>query len=73
MAKYKSHFLSLSFYVNGEQKQFIAGSFESVDAETTKVLDNLADVVRVDEPKVVEPKAEEKPAKAKSANKPSAK
>ena len=70
MAKYKSHYQSLSFYVNGERKQFIAGAFEATDADTVKVLDGLSDAIKVAEDK---PKAEEKPAKSKSAHKPSAK
>lgn len=69
MAEFKSHYLSLGFYVNGEFHKFNDGRFVTEDDAAIEVLESLVDVQRVDEPK-----AEAKPAaKPKTARKPSAK
>lgn len=71
MAKYTSRFKELSFYVGNETKRFSNGVYETGEKAEQGVLDGLADVKRLDEPKAeAKPTA---PAKAKSANKPSAK
>ncbi|AYA77342.1 hypothetical protein DOE78_18860 [Bacillus sp. Y1] len=59
MAEFKSNYLQLGFYVNGEYKRFDGGRFVTEDEDTIKVLSNIPDVERVDEPK-----PEAKPAKA---------
>jgi hypothetical protein len=56
MAKFKSHYLELGFYVNGEYKQFNDGHFVTEDKETIELLENLADVVREDKPAEEAPK-----------------
>lgn len=69
MAEFKSHYLSLGFYVNGEFHKFNDGRFVTEDDAAIAELESLVDVQRVDEPK-----AEAKPAaKPKAARKPSAK
>ncbi|MFE7820588.1 hypothetical protein ACFU1R_20525 [Priestia megaterium] len=69
MAEFKSHYLSLGFYVNGEFHKFNDGRFVTEDDVAIEVLESLVDVQRVDEPK-----AEAKPAaKPKAARKTSAK
>lgn len=60
MAKYNSHYKELSFYVEGERKQFVNGVFNTEDKETCAVLDKLADVTKVAEPKAEQPKADTK-------------
>lgn len=64
MAKYKSEYPELGFYVYGERKKFNHGVYETDDKDTIRVLDSLKNVERVDEPKV-EKKVEEKPAEEK--------
>jgi hypothetical protein len=49
MAKYKSQYLELGFYVNGERKQFCGGKYATDDKSEVEVLDKLADAVKVDE------------------------
>jgi hypothetical protein len=65
MAEYKSRFLELGFYVDGQLRNFRNGQFVTEDKAEIAVLDGLADTERVDvdEPK---PKAE-KPAAKSSA------
>ncbi|CAH0304940.1 hypothetical protein [Priestia megaterium] len=65
MAEFKSHYLSLGFYVNGEFYKFDGGRFTTEDDAVIEVLENITDAERVDEPK-----AEAKP---KTARKTSAK
>ncbi len=72
MAKYKSKYLALSFYVNEDRKQFSAGTFETDDSDTIAVLDGISDAQRVDEPKATKP-TEAKPASKAPARKTSAK
>jgi hypothetical protein len=62
---------SLGFYVDGRLHEFVGGEFTTEDEKVLKVLERLADVRRVDEPKPepaekVEEKAE-KPAPKKAA------
>lgn len=70
MAKYKSRFAALGFYVNGRLKRFSDGVYATEDADEIAVLDRLADAVRVDEvsaqdkilnTEAVEPETTEKP------------
>lgn len=69
MAEFKSHYLSLGFYVDGEFHKFNDGRFVTEDDTTIEVLESLVDVQRTDEPK-----AEAKPAaKPKATRKTSAK
>ncbi|WP_096436501.1 hypothetical protein [Alteribacter populi] len=73
MAKFKSRYSELAFYVGDERKQFVAGVFKTEDARTIKALDSLSDATRVDEPKpepakpAEEPKETPKPAPRKKA------
>lgn len=62
MAKYKSQYLELGFYVNGERKQFSGGNYVTEDKSEIEVLDNLSDAVRVEEAK---PAPKPKPAPKK--------
>jgi hypothetical protein len=65
MAKYKSQYLELGFYVKGERKQFSGGKYATEDKSEIEVLDNLSDVIKIEE---AAPEA--KPAaKPKSASK----
>lgn len=64
MARYKSKFPELGFYVYGERKKFQCGFYETNDKATIRVLDSLKHVERVKEPKI-EKKSEEKPAEEK--------
>jgi hypothetical protein len=61
MAKYKSQYLELGFYVNGERKQFSGGKYATEDKSEIEVLDNLSDAIKLEEAKPV--------AKPKSASK----
>lgn len=78
MAVYESRFKELGFYVDGKFHSFKNGRFTTEDKTVMAVLDKLADVKRVDEPKV-EPKptkSAEEPSESKpkaTAKKPSAK
>lgn len=67
MAVYKSRYIELSFYVNGEMKSFSNGQYNTDNEEEIKVLDNLTDVEKVKE------QAEEKPTKRAAAAKTSKK
>jgi hypothetical protein len=49
MAKYKSQYLELGFYVKGERKQFSGGKYATEDKSEIEVLDNLSDAVKVEE------------------------
>jgi hypothetical protein len=49
MAKYKSQYLELGFYVNGERKQFSGGKYATEDKSEIEVLDKLSDAVKVEE------------------------
>jgi hypothetical protein len=51
MAKYKSQYLELGFYVKGERKQFSGGNYVTEDKVEIEVLDKLADAVKVEEEK----------------------
>lgn len=68
MAKFTSRFPELSFYCCGELRKFYNGEFKTEDKAEIEVLEKLADVVRVDEPK-----AEEAPKPKASAKKSSGK
>jgi hypothetical protein len=56
MAKYKSRYPELSFYVDGVERKFSGGAYDAKTAEEVAVLNRLSDA---------EP-AEDKPAKAPS-------
>lgn len=64
MAKFKSRYRGLSFYVDGKLLSFSGGSFSTNDKKVIAVLENLRDVERIDDPKIKEskkePKAEDK-------------
>jgi quercetin dioxygenase-like cupin family protein len=63
MAKFTSRFPELGFYVNGEHHKFHVGEYVTENADEIKVLKQLADTVRIDEPKAEEapkPKAPKK-------------
>ncbi|MDQ0168771.1 hypothetical protein [Paenibacillus tundrae] len=68
MAKYKSRYLELSFYVDGVERKFSGGVYEAKTANEVAVLNRLSDA----EPDSEEPaqvdgeQAEDKPAKAPS-------
>lgn len=65
MARYKSKFPELGFYVYGERKKFQCGFYETNDKATISVLDSLKHVERIKETKN-EKKSEEKSAEEKS-------
>lgn len=72
MAVYESRFKELGFYVDGKFHSFKNGRFTTEDKAVMAVLDKLADVKRIDEPKQTKPA--EEPSKPKAtAKKPSAK
>ncbi|MCP1354659.1 hypothetical protein [Aneurinibacillus migulanus] len=73
MAVYKSKYRELTFYVDGELHAFSSGSFSTTDERVIAVLDELADAIRVDKPKVVETKPEEPAQKTPTKRKPSGK
>ncbi|MFZ7945666.1 hypothetical protein [Neobacillus sp. 19] len=66
MAKYKSQYLELGFYVKGDRKQFSGGHFVTENKAEIEVLEKLADVVRIDEPKAEETPKPKAPAKKSS-------
>jgi hypothetical protein len=67
MAKFASRFSELGFYVNGEHRKFHVGEYTTENADEIKVLEQLADTVRVDEPKAEEaPKPKAAPKKSSS-------
>lgn len=72
MAKYKSQYNSLGFYVNGELRRFSNGEYVTTDKDAIAVLDGLKDAVRDEEPKAqTQAKAETKETtEAKPATKP---
>ncbi|NGQ95495.1 hypothetical protein G3578_10055 [Brevibacillus sp. SYP-B805] len=59
MAEYKSRYVELGFYVDGQHRKFRNGRYVTEDPKEIAVLDALIDAVRVDEPK--QPAAEPKP------------
>lgn len=75
MAKFKTSFSELGFYVNGSLCRFKGGIYVTDDKAEIAVLEKLADVQRVDEakPKAAEPKETKAPTKGKANAKPSAK
>lgn len=68
MAKFKTRFGELGFYVDGSLCRFKGGTYVTDDKTAIEVLETLADVERVDKPV----KTEEKP-KAKASTKTSGK
>lgn len=66
MAKYESKYAELMFYVDEKAHVFKDGKLVTEDKAVMAVLDKIADVVRVEQPKA-EP--EEKPAKKAPAKK----
>jgi len=66
MAKYKSRYPELSFYVDGVERKFSGGVYDAKTAEEVAVLNRLSDAEPdTEEPaQVDEVDAEEKPAKA---------
>ena len=75
MAKFKSKYPKLGFYVGESLKHFSGGIYETDDKDEIEVLDALIDANRVDEPKVETKQTEavEKPAPKASTRKASAK
>ncbi len=72
MAEYKSRYLELGFYVDGQYRKFRHGRYVTEDPKEIAVLDALIDAERVDEPKQPEqpePKTEEPAPKRKSSGK----
>jgi len=51
MAKYKSRYKALGFYVNGDLKRFNNGLYVTDDKDTMTVLDSITDAIQVNEPK----------------------
>jgi hypothetical protein len=72
MAVYESRYKELGFYADGKFHSFKNGRFTTEDKAVMAVLDKLADVKRVDEPKQTKPAEEPSESKPK-AKKPSAK
>lgn len=66
MAKFTSRFPELGFYVGEELRKFYVGQFTTEDKSEITVLEKLADVVRVDEPKTEEAPKQKAPAKKPS-------
>jgi hypothetical protein len=62
MAKYKSQYPELGFYVAGERKQFSGGNYATEDKSEIELLDKLSDAVKVEEAK---PAPKPKPATKK--------
>jgi hypothetical protein len=62
MAKYKSQYLELGFYVNGERKQFSGGKYATEDKSEIEVLDKLSEALKIEEAK---PAVKPKPASKK--------
>ncbi|MCM3205616.1 hypothetical protein [Paenibacillus illinoisensis] len=71
MAKYRSRYPELSFYVDGVERKFSGGVYEAKTAEEVAVLNRLSDAEPdTEEPvQVDEEPAEDKPAKAPAATK----
>ncbi|SET69097.1 hypothetical protein SAMN05216389_1215 [Oceanobacillus limi] len=65
MAKYKSKYPELGFYVKDERKQFMNGNYTTEKKAEIDVLDNLTDVEKVEEEKA-EPKPKAQPKKSGS-------
>jgi hypothetical protein len=65
MAKYKSQYPELGFYVKGERKQFSGGKYATEDKSEIEVLDNLSDAVKVEEAPEAKPAVKPKPASKK--------
>ena len=63
VAIYKSKYIELSFYVNGELKEFKGGQYLTEDAAEIKVLDGLSDVEKVKEQAEAKPKTAAKTSK----------
>lgn len=61
MAVFESRYKALIFFVGDEARRFSNGRYVTEDKEEIKILDQMADVTRVDEP---EAPAEEKEEKA---------
>jgi hypothetical protein len=72
MAVYESRYKELGFYADGKFYSFKNGRFTTEDKAVISVLDKLADVKRVDEPKVEPKPAEEPKASGSNENKPKA-
>lgn len=66
MAKFKTRYSELGFYVNGSLCRFNDGTYTTDDKDAIAALEALKDVERVDKP--AEDKPADKPAK-KSAKK----
>ncbi|ANY67731.1 hypothetical protein BBD42_15600 [Paenibacillus sp. BIHB 4019] len=74
MPKYASpRYPELGFYVDGSFCRFCGGFFVAESEAEIAVLDELADVVRVDEPEEVTADKAEKPVKAPASRKSSVK
>ena len=77
MAKFKSRYSGLGFYVNGSLRRFKNGVYVTNDKEEIAVLEKLSDVKRVDKPakagetesKAAEPKEPAEAKKKSSAEK----
>jgi hypothetical protein len=65
MAKYKSQYLELGFYVNGERKQFSGGKYATEDKSEIEMLDKLSDAIKLEEAPEAKPVAKPKPASKK--------
>jgi hypothetical protein len=50
VAKFTSRFAELTFYVDGQLRKFHVGEYTTENADEIKVLEQLTDAVRVDEP-----------------------
>jgi hypothetical protein len=50
MAKYKSQYPELGFYVKGELKNFNGGNYATEDKSEIEVLDKLSDAIKIEEP-----------------------
>ena len=71
MAKFKTRFSELGFYVNGSLCRFKGGIYVTDNKDEIAVLEKLADVQRIDEE--TKPKAEPKPKATSPKGKTSAK
>lgn len=71
MAKFKSIFHNLGFYVKDKLHRFVNGEFETKSKEVIKVLESIPGVERVDQPEEKPaqeaPKAEQPKEEAKAA------
>ncbi|MGN7387729.1 hypothetical protein [Sporosarcina sp. SAFN-015] len=68
MAKFKTRYSELGFYVDGSLCRFKGGIYVTEDKAEITVLETLADVERVDVPVKTEPKTQAK-AEAKPSTK----